>query len=35
MHQRTEVYRKTEEGIDISTTLLAKGYVADDEIERF
>ncbi len=28
-------HRKTEEGIDISTTLLAKGYVADDEIERF
>ena len=26
---------KTEEGIDISETLLTKGYIADDEIKRF
>lgn len=27
--------QKTEEGIDISSNLLAHGFVADDEIERF
>ena len=32
---RGKLIEKTEEGIDISTTLLTKGYVADDEIERF
>ena len=30
---RGKLIEKTEEGIDISTTLLTKGYVADDEIE--
>ena len=32
---RGKAIEKTEEGIDISTTLLKKGYVADEEIERF
>ena len=32
---RGKAIEKTEEGIDISTNLLKKGYVADDEIERF
>ena len=32
---RGKVIEKTEEGIDISTNLLKKGYVADDEIERY
>ncbi|XME01628.1 FAD-dependent oxidoreductase [Lachnospiraceae bacterium C1.1] len=32
---RGKKIEKTEEGIDISENLLAKGYVADDEIERF
>lgn len=32
---RGKVVEKTEEGIDISTNLLKKGYVADDEIERY
>ena len=30
---RGKLIEKTEEGIDISTTLLTKGYVADDEID--
>ncbi|MBR6156554.1 MAG: FAD-dependent oxidoreductase [Lachnospiraceae bacterium] len=32
---RGKKIEKTDEGIDISTNLLEKGYVADDEIERF
>lgn len=32
---RGKVVEKTEEGIDISMNLLKKGYVADDEIERY
>ena len=32
---RGKKIEKTEEGIDISENLLAKGYVADDEIERY
>ena len=32
---RGKAIEKTEEGIDISENLLKKGYVADDEIERF
>ena len=32
---RGKKIEKTEEGIDISTNLLQKGYVADDEIGRF
>ena len=32
---RGKLIEKTEEGIDISTNLLKKGYIADDEIERF
>jgi len=32
---RGKAIEKTEEGIDISSTLLKKGFVADDEIERF
>lgn len=32
---RGKAIEKTEEGIDISINLLKKGYVADDEIERF
>ncbi|MBQ0041888.1 MAG: FAD-dependent oxidoreductase [Lachnospiraceae bacterium] len=32
---RGKAIEKTEEGIDISTNLLKKGYIADDEIERF
>lgn len=32
---RGKLIEKTEEGIDISMNLLKKGYVADDEIERF
>lgn len=32
---RGKLIEKTEEGIAISETLLEKGYVADDEIERF
>ena len=32
---RGKVIEKTEEGIEISTSLLKNGYVADDEIERF
>ena len=32
---RGKAIEKTEEGIDISQNLLKKGYVADDEIERF
>ena len=32
---RGKAIEKTEEGIDISTSLLQKGYVGDDEIERF
>jgi len=32
---RGKAIEKTEEGIDISTNLLKKGYVADDEIERY
>lgn len=32
---RGKAIEKTEEGIDISVNLLKKGYVADDEIERF
>lgn len=32
---RGKAIEKTEEGIDISKNLLLKGYVADDEIERF
>lgn len=32
---RGKLVEKTEEGIDVSMNLLNKGYVADDEIERF
>jgi Fe-S-cluster-containing hydrogenase component 2 len=32
---RGQRIEKTEEGIDISTNLLKRGFVADDEIERF
>lgn len=32
---RGKLIEKTEEGIDVSMNLLTKGYVADDEIERF
>lgn len=32
---RGKLIEKTEEGIDISMNLLKKGYVADDEIERY
>lgn len=32
---RGKLIEKTEEGIDISNTLLKKGYVAESEIERF
>lgn len=32
---RGRAIEKTEEGIDISTSLLKNGYIADDEIERF
>ncbi len=32
---RGKKIEKTEEGIDISETLLTKGYIADDEIKRF
>lgn len=32
---RGKVIEKTEEGIEVSKTLLEKGYVGDDEIERF
>lgn len=32
---RGKLIEKTEEGIDISMNLLKKGYIADDEIERF
>lgn len=32
---RGKLVEKTEEGIDTSMTLLEKGYVSDDEIERF
>ncbi|MCI6857681.1 MAG: FAD-dependent oxidoreductase [Eubacterium sp.] len=32
---RGKLLKKTEEGIDISMNLLEKGYVADDEIERY
>ena len=32
---RGKKIEKTDEGIEISTSLLEKGYVADDEIERF
>ena len=32
---RGKLIEKTEEGIDISINLLKKGFVADDEIERF
>ncbi len=32
---RGKLIEKTEEGIDISSNLLKKGYVADDEIDRF
>ncbi len=32
---RGKLVEKTEEGIDVSMNLLKKGYVADDEIERF
>lgn len=32
---RGKLIEKTEEGIEISTNLLKKGFVADDEIERF
>lgn len=32
---RGKLIEKTEEGIDISMNLLEKGFVADDEIERF
>jgi len=32
---RGKMIEKTDEGIEISTSLLKKGYVADDEIERF
>lgn len=32
---RGKILKKTEEGIDISMNLLKKGYVADDEIEKY
>ena len=32
---RGKLVEKTDEGIDVSMNLLQKGYVADDEIERF
>lgn len=32
---RGKVIEKTDEGIEISASLLKKGYVSDDEIERF
>lgn len=32
---RGKLVEKTEEGIDVSMNLLKKGYVADDEIERY
>ena len=32
---RGKLIEKTEEGIDVSTNLLSKGYISDDEIERF
>lgn len=32
---RGKLVTKTEEGIDVSMNLLEKGYVADDEIERY
>ncbi|MDD6481521.1 MAG: FAD-dependent oxidoreductase [Lachnospiraceae bacterium] len=32
---RGKLIEKTEEGIDISMNLLKKGYIADDEIERY
>lgn len=32
---RGKAIEKTEEGIDISMNLLKKGYVADDEVERY
>lgn len=32
---RGKQLKKTEEGIDISVNLLKKGYIAEDEIERF
>ena len=32
---RGKKIEKTEEGIDISMSLLTKGYIADDEIERY
>lgn len=32
---RGRLIEKTEEGIDVSMNLLTKGYVADEEIERF
>ena len=32
---RGKLVEKTEEGIDVSMNLLQKGYIADDEIERF
>lgn len=32
---RGKLVEKTEEGIDVSMNLLQKGFVADDEIERF
>ncbi len=32
---RGKAIEKTEEGIDISMNLLKKGYIADDEIERY
>ncbi len=32
---RGKLVEKTEEGIDVSMNLLEKGYVADDEIERY
>lgn len=30
-----KVIKKTDEGIDVSTSLLKNGYIAEDEIERF
>ena len=32
---RGKLIEKTDEGIDVSTSLLKNGYVADDEIERY
>ncbi|MDD6444299.1 MAG: pyridine nucleotide-disulfide oxidoreductase, partial [Lachnospiraceae bacterium] len=32
---RGKLVEKTEEGIDVSMNLLKKGYIADDEIERY